>query len=57
MAAATVALNTARVALMAQSYPMYDFWHNGAGVPIVKAGMLGAILIICLAGLRVTARP
>jgi hypothetical protein len=57
MAAATVALNTTRLALMAQSYPMYEFWHNGAGVPIVSTAMLGAMLIICLGGLRVTARP
>jgi hypothetical protein len=57
MAAATVALNTARLALMAQSYPMYEFWHNGAGVPIVSTAMLGAMLIICLGGLQATARP
>lgn len=57
MAAATVALNTIRIALMAQSYPMYEFWHNGAGVPIVSTAMLGVMLIICLGGLQVTARP
>jgi hypothetical protein len=57
MAASTVALNTARLALMAQSYPMYEFWHNGAGVPIVSTAMLGVMLIICLGGLHVTARP
>lgn len=57
MAAGTVALNTARLALMAQSYPMYEFWHNGAGVPIVSTAMLGAMLIICLGGLRLVARP
>jgi hypothetical protein len=57
MAAAAVALNTLRLALMAQSYPMYDFWHNGAGVPIVSIAMLGAMLIICLGGLRAAAPP
>jgi hypothetical protein len=57
MAAATVALNTMRLALMAQSYPMYQFWHNGAGVPIVSTAMLGAVLVVCLGGLRITARP
>jgi hypothetical protein len=57
MAAATVALNTARLALMAQSYPMYLFWHNGAGTPIVSIAMLGAMLIICLGGLRLMAKP
>ena len=57
MAAATVALNTARLALMAQSFPMYEFWHNGAGVPMVTTAMLGAMLVICLGGLHLTARP
>ena len=52
MAAATVALNTIRIALMAQSYPMYDFWHNGGGVPIVTFTMLATMLLICLGGLR-----
>ena len=57
MAAATVALNTMRIAVMAQSYALYDFWHNVAGVQIVSVAMLGAMLIICLGGLRITARP
>jgi exosortase/archaeosortase family protein len=57
MAVATVALNTVRLALMAQSESMYEFWHNGAGVPIVSTAMLGVMLIICLGGLQVTARP
>ncbi len=52
MAGATIALNTARIALMAQSVAMYQFWHNGAGVPIVKFTMLAVILAICLGGLR-----
>jgi hypothetical protein len=56
MAATTVALNTARLALMAQSSPMYEFWHNGAGVPMVTIAMLGAMLVICLSGLRLTER-
>jgi exosortase/archaeosortase family protein len=56
MAAATIALNTARIALMAQSYAMYDYWHNGAGVPIVSFAMLAAILVICLGGLRLVPR-
>ena len=32
---ATVTLNTIRLALMAQSPSMYNFWHNGGGVSIV----------------------
>lgn len=52
MAAVTIALNTVRIALMAQSRPMYEYWHNGAGVPIVACAMMAAMLAICLGGLR-----
>ena len=52
MAGATIVLNTARIALMAQSRAMYEFWHDGAGVPIVSFTMLAVILGICLVGLR-----
>jgi len=57
MAAATVALNTIRLAFMAQSPSMYQFWHNGGGIPIVSFTMLGAMLLICLGGLRIADRP
>jgi hypothetical protein len=50
MAGATVILNTIRIALMAQSYPMYDYWHNGTGAPIVSFTMLAGILFIFLGG-------
>jgi hypothetical protein len=52
MAVATVALNTVRLALMAQSESMYEFWHGGGGVPIVSFTILATILLICLGGLR-----
>lgn len=52
MAAATIVLNTARIALMAQSMAMYEYWHNGPGVTIISFTMLAVILAICLAGLR-----
>jgi hypothetical protein len=52
MAVATVALNTVRMALMAQSSAMQEYWHDGAGVPIVAVTMLAATLAICLGGLR-----
>jgi hypothetical protein len=48
MAVATVVLNTTRIALMAQSYPMYDYWHNGAGATIVSITMLAAVIGIFL---------
>ena len=53
MAAATIALNTVRLALMAQSPSMFDFWHNGGGVPIVSFTMLATMLLVCLGGLRI----
>ena len=56
MAGATIVLNTARIALMAQSTAMYEFWHDGAGVPIVSFMMLSVILLICLGGLRLADR-
>lgn len=46
MAVASVALNVVRIAMMAQSYPMYDYWHNGPGVPIVQMAMLGTLLAV-----------
>jgi hypothetical protein len=50
MAAATVVLNTLRIALMAQSHSMYEYWHNGSGVSIVSFSMLAAILCVFLGG-------
>jgi hypothetical protein len=52
MAGVTVMLNTTRIALMAQSDAMYEFWHNGSGATIVSFSMLAVILGICLGGLR-----
>jgi hypothetical protein len=53
LAGVTVALNTARIALMAQSLPMYEYWHNGLGATIVSFTMLASVLAISLAGLRI----
>jgi exosortase/archaeosortase family protein len=52
MGGATIALNTVRIALMAQSKEMFDYWHDGAGVPILKITMLAVILVICVGGIR-----
>ncbi len=56
MAGATVTLNTIRLALMAQSPSMYNFWHNGGGVSIVSFTMLAGMLLICLGGLWIVDR-
>jgi hypothetical protein len=50
MALATVTVNTARIALMAQSYAMFAFWHEGPGVSIVSFTMLAAILAVFVGG-------
>ncbi|RBP13740.1 exosortase/archaeosortase family protein [Roseiarcus fermentans] len=55
MAAATILLNTLRIVLMAQSPELYDYWHNGAGVPIVTFVMLAVALVLCLGGMRLAA--
>ena len=56
MAAATVALNTIRIAMMAQSFEMYDYWHNGFGAQLVSFAMLAIILAIYLGGLTIAER-
>jgi hypothetical protein len=57
MAVATVGLNCARIAAMAQSYPLYDYWHNGPGVPILSAAMLAVILAVFLVGRALAEKP
>jgi exosortase/archaeosortase family protein len=44
MVAATVTLNTIRIALMAQSEPMLRYWHDGQGVVVVSVVMLASLL-------------
>jgi hypothetical protein len=50
MAIATIALNTARIALMAQSRSVLVYWHDGTGATIVSLTMLAVILIIFSGG-------
>jgi hypothetical protein len=49
MVSATVVLNTVRIALMAQSYEMYVYWHHGAGETIASFAILGSLLAIAFA--------
>ena len=44
MVALTILANTIRIALMAQSYPMYEYWHNGDGVGIFSLSLLASML-------------
>jgi exosortase/archaeosortase family protein len=44
LVAATVSLNTTRIAFMAQSRSMYDYWHDGPGKTIVSLTMLAMML-------------
>jgi hypothetical protein len=48
MIAATILLNTIRIALMAQSAPMLQYWHDGQGVVIVSIVTLASLLGISL---------
>jgi len=48
MIGTTIILNTIRIALMAQSPTMLEYWHDGAGVAIVSVTMLAAMLAISL---------
>jgi exosortase/archaeosortase family protein len=48
MIGTTIMLNTIRIALMAQSPTMLQYWHEGAGVAIVSSTMLVAMLAISL---------
>jgi exosortase/archaeosortase family protein len=46
MIGATIILNTVRIALMAQSEEMWEYWHNGHGVAIASTVILASILTI-----------
>jgi len=46
MVGATIILNTVRIALMAQSEEMWEYWHNGYGVSITSTVILASILVI-----------
>jgi hypothetical protein len=50
--AIVVALNTARIGVMAYSYNQYVFWHLGPGLVIVKITMLSLVLGLFYFGLR-----
>jgi hypothetical protein len=54
MAGVTLVLNTGRIALMAQSYEMYEYWHVGRGMTIVSLAMLSALLGTYLGMRRLT---
>jgi hypothetical protein len=45
---ATIVLNTTRIAFMAQSRSMYEYWHTGPGATIVSLTMLAVMLGIFL---------
>ena len=50
MAAATIALNTTRIAFMAQSQSLRAYWHDGPGATIVSLTMLAVMLGVFLGG-------
>lgn len=56
MAGVTVALNTLRIALMAQSDDMFAYWHYGLGGDIIAFAMLASTLGVFL-GIREVLTP
>jgi exosortase/archaeosortase family protein len=55
MIGTTIILNTIRIALMAQSPTMLQYWHEGEGAAIVSVTMLAAMLAISLLSRQPTA--
>ena len=51
-AAMQVALNVARLCLIAQSLPMFDYWHDGQGAQIYAAVASAAAVLIAVIGTR-----
>jgi hypothetical protein len=52
-----ILFNTLRLYLMAQSFGMYDYWHNGTGAGIYSVGASAAAVLISAFGAQlVTAR-
>jgi hypothetical protein len=56
LAVATISLNTTRIAFMAQSQSMYNYWHNGPGKTVVSLTMLAVMLGIFQGGRLLAAR-
>jgi hypothetical protein len=52
-----IALNVARMYLMAQSYPYYLYWHDGAGKQIYVAAASASAVLISVVGTRWASRP
>jgi exosortase/archaeosortase family protein len=47
---AVVLINTARIAVLSISFPLYEYWHNGLGFHIAKLSMLASVLLIFYIG-------
>jgi exosortase/archaeosortase family protein len=54
--AAQILLNVARIFAMAQSYPLFQFWHEGAGAQIYAAAAAVSAVFISAIGTRLAGR-
>lgn len=55
--AVQILLNAGRIFVMAQSYPLFEFWHNGAGAGIYAALASTSAVLISAIGTRLAGRP
>jgi hypothetical protein len=51
-----VLMNAVRIYLMAQSFDMYDYWHNGAGARIYSVSASAAAVLIVAYGAHLVSR-
>ncbi|WP_165842963.1 archaeosortase/exosortase family protein [Phenylobacterium deserti] len=54
--AVQILLNVARIFAMAQSYPLFQFWHDGAGAGIYAAAAAACAVLISAVGTRLVGR-
>jgi hypothetical protein len=47
-----VVINTARLALLSISLPLFEFWHDGVGFDIAKVAVTGAVFAIFFFGIK-----
>ncbi len=49
---AMMAMNSVRLVVLGTSRPLYDYWHDGAGVPVIALSETLVIALICLVAAR-----
>jgi exosortase/archaeosortase family protein len=54
---AMILMNDARLCLLAVSRQAYEFWHQGAGAPLIGYAMTAVLALIALWGVKPARRP